>query len=544
MLAVGLQAGGQLQGLVFVHTFRGHQVGKAGLAQGKGAGFVEGHYIDLVRHFQGLCVFDQDAVAGRHARARHDGGRCGQAQCAGAGNHQHGHGVEHRHLQRCPPQPPASQGGQRNQQHHGHEHGGYLVHQPLHGWFGGLGILHQRDDAVERALCAHGLHAHLYSAFTVQAAAGDGIAHGFGHGHAFAGQHGFIGLGLALDDVAIRREAFAGAHHHRIAGQQFGHGHIGFVEAAHAIGQQVGHIGPQALQRPDGRGGLAAGLGFQPLAQQHQGDDHRRALEIHMHHAARFGGQPQPGGQAPARRGADGHQQFHVAAASFDGMPGRCVKHPAQPELDGRGQHKLHPRRQHPVLAEGIAQHGQHQGHAQHQPDQDGPEIGAHAHPHGGGGFGGRSVRGTGLVARIAHRSGQAGLHFGLAASVVCQAVPLHPCRFGGQVDAGAVHAGNFFQDPLDTGHARGAGHAAYAEIQRTQVRGGGLTDVGNRIGRMGNGNFRLRGVQHGFLAVLGWGSHGQSVNLLASQCGMQADKSVEKWFIILVLSTLTETLS
>jgi len=60
----------------------------------------------------------------------------------------------------------------------------------------------------------------------------------------------------------------------------------------------------------------------------------------------------------------------------------------------------------------------------------------------------------------------------------------------------------------------------------------------------MGNGNFRLRGVQYGFLAVLGWGSHGQSVNLLASQRGTQADKSTEKWFIIPVLSTLTETLS
>ena len=68
-----------------------------------------------VRDLQRLGVLDQDAVARRDAGAGHDGRRRGQAQRAGAGDHQHRHRIEQRRLPVAGRQPPAEQRDQRDQ---------------------------------------------------------------------------------------------------------------------------------------------------------------------------------------------------------------------------------------------------------------------------------------------------------------------------------------------------------------------------------------------------------------------------------------------
>ncbi|MNI95737.1 hypothetical protein D3C73_1540540 [compost metagenome] len=59
---------------------------------------------------QRLGVLDQDAVARCNACTRHDRCRCGQAKGAGAGDHQHGNGIDQRGLQRGAGQRPTDQG--------------------------------------------------------------------------------------------------------------------------------------------------------------------------------------------------------------------------------------------------------------------------------------------------------------------------------------------------------------------------------------------------------------------------------------------------
>ena len=230
VFAAALQTCGQAQGLVFGQPHR-HQRGQARLAHGQRAGLVKGHHVHGVRHFQRLRVLDQNAMLGRHARARHDGRRRGQAQRTGAGNHQHRHGVDQRHFKAVAREIPAQQRDQRNHQHHGHKHRAHLVHQPLDRRLGRLRVFHQADDVGQHRVHPHRTHLQHHAALAVDAAAGELGAHLLGHRQGFAGQHGFVHLRAAFEQRAVHGETLAGFHHNLVAHQHFGHGHINFLRS-------------------------------------------------------------------------------------------------------------------------------------------------------------------------------------------------------------------------------------------------------------------------------------------------------------------------
>lgn len=272
---------------------------------------------------------------------------------------------------------------------------------------------------------------------------------------------------MTLDDHSVHRHALAGAHHQLVARHHLGDRHVHFTVAPH----QVGHIGPQRMQRADGRRGLPLGPGLQPLAQQHQRDHHRRGLEVQVRRVARMRGEPQPQGQPEARAGADRHQQVHVARQRPGRMPARLVEARTQDELHGRGQQELRPGWQHPVLAEQVAEHRQHQRRGQQQADRDRHE----ARP-GRLRFLARFLlrHGARLVARIAHRAAQDRIDIGLRRCIAERDV----CTLGGQVHRGVLHAWNLAQRTLDAPHAARAGHAADAEIDYRNRSWGGCSVV------------------------------------------------------------------
>ena len=441
-----------------------------GLAHGQRARLVKRHGVHPVRHLQRLHVLDQNAVLRRHARARHDGRRCGQPQGTGAGNHQHCHGMNQRgfRARTCP--QPAQQRDQCQPQHHGHEHGRNLVHQPLQRRLGGLRVFHQADDLGQHGFRPHRLHLHHDAAIAVDGAARQPAAQLARRRQRLARQHRFIYLRLPLGHHAIGRNALTGAHHQPVAHHHLGHGHV------HLAGfrQQVHHIRPQGVQRADGSGGLPLGPRLQPLAQQYQRDHHGRRLKVQVRHVAGVvgRGEPQPHRQAPARAGAHRHQQIHVAAQRLGRRPACFVKPRPQNELHRRGQQKLHPRRQHPVLAKQVAQHGQHQGRRKRQPHRHGQE----ARP-GRGVL--RRIGGIGrarLVARIAHRPPHQCLQ-GSGVGAIGHGVG-NARRLGGQVHRGILHAGYLAQRAFHTAHAARAGHAANAQVQRLGPFGGRLGGV------------------------------------------------------------------
>ncbi len=226
----------------------GNHLGQPGLPHGERAGFVKHHHVGLVCQLQRLRVFDQNAVLRRHPGAGHDGGRCGQTQCAGAGNHQHGDGVDDGQLKRQPVCQPAQQRQQRQPQHHRHKHRADLVDQALNGCLGGLRVFHQRNDARQHGVDPGGLDLNHHPAVAIERAPGDLVLHGFGHRQGFAGQHRLIDLGVAFQHHAIDGKALAGAHHQFITRQHFVNRHIHFAVKP----QQVRGVRTQCMQRANG----------------------------------------------------------------------------------------------------------------------------------------------------------------------------------------------------------------------------------------------------------------------------------------------------
>ncbi|MCY1368300.1 hypothetical protein D9M69_552740 [compost metagenome] len=194
-----------------------------------------------------------------------------------------------------------------------------------------------------------------------------------------------------------------------------------------------------------------------------------------MHHLARLGAPPQPGGQHPARGRADGHQQLHVAGERLQRVPAGFVKTRAEPELHRCGEQELHPRRQHPVFAKQVAHHGQGQRRREQQAREHGQEVGGDAVPafaavfvHGG--------HGPRLVAGVAHRALDA--RQGLGVVGACER---HARRLGGQVHARTAHAGLFLQHLLHARDAGSTGHAANAQVNLAKLgRFGHDTGVGH----------------------------------------------------------------
>jgi hypothetical protein len=96
VLAAGLQRAGQRQQRVARIAVSGLAAHQPRLAFGEGAGLVEGHHVHRAHQLHRLGVAHQDAAPRRQAGAHHQRGRRGQAQRAGAGDHQHRHRMDQR----------------------------------------------------------------------------------------------------------------------------------------------------------------------------------------------------------------------------------------------------------------------------------------------------------------------------------------------------------------------------------------------------------------------------------------------------------------
>ena len=491
--AAGLQCGGMGQQRVPA-ALQGTGVQQPGLADSERAGLVPGDHRDGVRQFQRLRVLDEHAALRRHACAGHDGRRRGQAQRARAGDDQHGHGMQHGRMPVTDPQAPAQQGDQCHHQHHGHKDRAHLVHQALDRRLLPLCRFHQPHDARQHAFRAQRGGLHQQQAFAIDGATGDALAHCLGHRQALASDERLVHVAGAFDHSAVHRQPFARAHHHQFAALHLGQRQVG----VNAVAAHPGRVRPQALQRADGLGGLATRAGFQPLAQEHQGDDDSRTFEVQLSGMVSVRSpamQPQHvHAQAIGRAGAQRHQQVHVAGTCPHRAPARLVEACAQPELHRRGQQPLPKRRQHQVSAfasKGHGQHGQHQGRGQQRGQRHAPtlaEPGACGRRGRAGGFGAHAV------ARLAHGGGQGWQVTGTGHR--------DAGGLGGQVDVGAEHARHFLQRLLHPAHAGRAGHVLHRELQghcRQRVSGplhgllqGGRFKTGGRCDGQ-----RVRGQVH-----------------------------------------------
>ena len=260
-------------------------------------------------------------------------------------------------------------------------------------------------------------------------------------------------MAVAFQHLAVDREAFAGldqnpvAQHQRVDADAF----LTAIDQAHRV------IRAQCLQGANGTGGLALGATFQVFTEQDQADDHRRGLEVQMRHLSGWCHGPLVQAQAVTGAGADGHQLIHVAGTGLQRLPGSAIKACAEDELHRCGEQELRPGRQHPVQAEGLDQHRQHQRQGQGDGRQQSQAFPLQTAL--------RLIRGRAVVQQAGLVTG--GGHRLQRLLRVETGEYLQARLLIGEIDGDLADAWQFAQGAFDTTDAAGAGHAFDAQLQR-----------------------------------------------------------------------------
>ena len=191
-------------------------------------------------------------MACRHAGADHDCSGRGEPQRAGAGNHQHGDGMQRRAGPVPADDAPGERGDQGDSDDHRYEHRTDPVDQALDRCLARLSRLDEADDARERALCRHGGGADAQHAFTVHRGTDHLAVSLLGHRQALAREHRFVDVRASGQDDPVHRDALARPDDQFVPGPDGVHRHL----LLDAPTQQPCALGAQRLQGADRSRGL------------------------------------------------------------------------------------------------------------------------------------------------------------------------------------------------------------------------------------------------------------------------------------------------
>ncbi len=279
MFAGAFQAGRELQHVVFLKAFRGEHGDQFRPALGERAGLVDDQGVDLLHDLQRLGVFDQHAQRCALAGADHDRHGRGQPQRAGAGDDEHGHGVDDgvRQPRLRSPGPPHHEGHGGDCHHDRDEPAGDDVGKPLDRGARALRRADHLHDAREQGVGADLLGAQQQAAGAVHGGTNDARAHALFHRDRFARHHGLVDAARALGDRTVNRDLLAGPHPQQVAHLHLFKRYVGLAAVSVHAARAVRCQSQQQAQR---FAGLTACLQLQNLAKQHQRRDDGGGLEV------------------------------------------------------------------------------------------------------------------------------------------------------------------------------------------------------------------------------------------------------------------------
>ena len=154
-----------------------------------------------------------------------------------------------------------------------HEHcrdkiAGVAIGKTFHRGLGGLGVLHQVDDPLERGVVAQSLDGQFQRPVGIERSGKDLVARLFFDGRRLAGDGALVHPRRPGDNPAVDRYSVAGPDEHHVVGSNVGNMDFVFLIAA----ANAGGMGPQFQQAGDSRSSVADGEVFQGLADEH--DEH------------------------------------------------------------------------------------------------------------------------------------------------------------------------------------------------------------------------------------------------------------------------------
>ncbi len=281
---------------------------------------------------------------------------------------------------------PGDERQHRRRDHRRHEPAGHLIGQTLNRGSRTLCPRDRIDDPRQHGVTPHLIGAQHQSAALVDGTRDHARAFGFGDRHRFAGHHGFVDRGTALDDEAVDRDLLAGAYPQPIAGRD----RIDSDVLIAMPGDAPGGFRGKPEQRTNGSGGALARPQFQHLPEQDQHRDDGRRLEIHRDRAVHV---PERRWKKLRRQRAHhavdvGHtgthrdQREHVQLAVHHRAPAARKEWRARPQHHGSGERKRNPvrpcrgMRQAEMAAHLDREHRKRQHQRDPEPPGHVPELG------------------------------------------------------------------------------------------------------------------------------------------------------------------------
>ena len=277
---------------------------------------------------------------------------------------------------------------------------------------------------------------------------------------------------IAFDDHSIDRNFLAGTHGDELADAHFLDGHIDFLPVA----LHVSDLRLEAGELADSVGGAALRAGFEPAAEQDEGDDGRSPFEIGMARSLRQQARrkSRDHGIAIGGAGPERDQGVHVG-----GPPHQRLQANREDAPPRTRQHRRRQRRR-----------DDHQGLVAEKPMQKIREgwnhVAAHfQHGHWRGEHGGGeeiAASSRRFLCPRRERIGRSrperagavalGAHRFCERCVIDRAFERHDeSALGGEIDPHLKHAGKRFQRLLDMGDAGPAGHPLDAEFKPRDAR-------------------------------------------------------------------------
>ncbi len=355
MLARLLEAGREAQQLTFGDAINGDHGDHLRTPDGERAGLVEHDRVDLVQPLERGRVAEQHAGLGTAPHCDCHRHRRGEAERAGAGDHQGAHGHDDGV---CEPGLRAEREPRdRREQGHGHDR----RHEPrrdpvrksLHRCPAALRLGHGAHDARKHRARADALGTHDERAAVVHCSADQRIAGPLRNGQRLTSDHGLVHAALTLEQHSVDGNLGAGTHAQAIAGSNLRerHGRLGTV-----LADAPGFRGREIEQCAQCLTGATSGAQLEHLPQQHERDDHGRRLEVDGRAPAVAEGlwhevrrERHDHAVAERHRDAEADQREHVEAAIRDRPPRTVQQRPAAPHHDRRREQQLHPHRRRAV---------------------------------------------------------------------------------------------------------------------------------------------------------------------------------------------------
>ena len=286
-------------------------------AFGDGAGLVQEESLRASEVFQRLGVLPENPERSAAARPRHDGGRGGKPQGAGAGDDEDRNRVGEGVFERRARGVPDDEGEKRNPEDDGNEPERDRVGLARDRRLRRDGVFDERDDLAQGRVGPGVRHAEGDVARNEERARVDAVVLRLVDGERLARHAGFVDAPRAEDHDAVGRDALARAHDHVVAHAQGVDGDFDFDAAFASHGAR----GREVKKRLDGRSGARLRAALERFTQGRKREDHGRRLEVEVmesvgrlrgivRHREKHGEAVDERGAAPRRK-----ERFHAGVA-------------------------------------------------------------------------------------------------------------------------------------------------------------------------------------------------------------------------------------